>query len=121
MFSYRVYYEDTDAGGVVYYANYLKFAERARTDFLRAKGINQSTLTAEHGIVFVVHALEAQYHAPARLDDLLDVTAEVTEIRNTSITMAQEISVAGKKLFSLSIRLVCVNREIKPTRIPIAF
>ena len=119
--SYRVYYEDTDAGGVVYYANYLKFAERARTDYLREKGINQSSLVAEQGIVFVVHAVEAQYHAPGRLDDLLDVTVSIAEIKNTSLTMQQEISTGGKKLCSISTRIVCVNREMKPTRLPDIF
>ena len=119
--SYRVYYEDTDAGGVVYYANYLKFAERARTDFLREKNIHQSALFAEQGIAFVVHALEANYHASGKLDDMLNVTVSVKEKKNTSVTMEQEILTAGKKLFSLTIRIVCVNREMKPTRIPFSF
>ena len=119
--SYRVYYEDTDAGGVVYYANYLKFAERARTDFLREKDIHQAELYAKQGIAFVVHALEASYHAPGTLDDLLEVTVAIAETKNTSVTMHQEISAAGKKLFSLTIRIVCVNRDMKPIRIPFTF
>lgn len=117
-FSYRVYYEDTDAGGVVYYANYLKFAERARTDFLRAKGVQQSALSAEQGIVFVVHGLEAQFHAPAKLDDLLEVSVAIAEKSNASVTMEQEIFLSGQKLFSLRVRIACVNRAMKPTRLP---
>lgn len=118
MLSYRVYYEDTDAGGVVYYANYLKFAERARTDFLRARGIVQSELLRERDIAFVVHSLNAQFHAPARLDDMLEVSVDITETKTASITMQQEISMDGKKLFSLGVKIVCVTAAMKPTRLP---
>jgi len=117
-FSYRVYYEDTDAGGVVYYANYLRFAERARTDFLRERGIVQSTLLAERGIAFVVHSLVAQFHAPAKLDDLLEVSVKITEAKSASIIMEQEIHMGGKRLFSLNVTVVCVNNTLKPTRLP---
>ena len=118
MFSYRVYYEDTDAGGVVYYANYLKFAERARTDFLRVRHIVQSELLEKRDIAFVVHSLSAQFHAPARLDDMLDVGVEITETKSASITMQQEVSRKGKKLFSLNITVVCVTAAMKPIRLP---
>lgn len=117
-FSYRVYYEDTDAGGVVYYANYLRFAERARTDFLRARNIIQSELLEKRNIAFVVHSLSAQFHAPARLDELLDVSVEMTETKSASITMQQEISLKGKKLFSLNITIVCVTAAMKSIRLP---
>lgn len=113
-----MYYEDTDAGGVVYYANYLKFAERARTDFLRAQNIIQSELLEKRGIAFVVHSLSAQFHAPARLDDLLEVSVKITESKSASITMQQEISLKDKKLFSLSVTIVCVTAAMKPTRLP---
>lgn len=115
---YRVYYEDTDAGGVVYYANYLKFAERARTDALRARGIVQSELREKTGLVFVVHHLTADYHGAAKLDDMLDVTVEAVEIGGASLKMHQEISAGGKRLFSLDIRIVCVDAQMKPARIP---
>jgi acyl-CoA thioester hydrolase len=117
-FSYRVYYEDTDAGGVVYYANYLRFAERARTDFLRERGVIQSELLEKRNIAFVVHSLTAQFHAPARLDDMLDVSVEISETKSASITMQQEISLKGKKLFSLNITIVCVTAAMKPIRLP---
>ncbi|UCJ16289.1 tol-pal system-associated acyl-CoA thioesterase [Pseudomonas sp. MM211] len=86
----RVYYEDTDAGGVVYYVNYLKFMERARTERLRELGFAQSTLAAE-GLLFVVHSSEARYHAPARLDDELLVSAEVTELNRASLRFRQQV------------------------------
>lgn len=86
----RVYYEDTDAGGVVYYVNYLKFMERARTERLRELGFAQSTLAGE-GLLFVVHSSEARYHAPARLDDELLVSAEVTELNRASLRFRQQV------------------------------
>lgn len=86
----RVYYEDTDAGGVVYYVNYLKFMERARTEHLRALGFVQSQLAAEN-LLFVVHSAEARYHAPARLDDELTVTAEITELNRASLRFKQQV------------------------------
>ncbi|TBU76502.1 tol-pal system-associated acyl-CoA thioesterase [Pseudomonas daroniae] len=86
----RVYYEDTDAGGIVYYVNYLKFMERARTERLRELGFAQSTLAGE-GLLFVVHSSEARYHAPARLDDELLVSAEVTELNRASLRFRQQV------------------------------
>ncbi|SDS74791.1 tol-pal system-associated acyl-CoA thioesterase [Pseudomonas oryzae] len=86
----RVYYEDTDAGGVVYYVNYLKFMERARTERLRALGFAQSQL-AEEGLLFVVHSAEARYLAPARLDDELVVSAEVEELNRASLVFRQQV------------------------------
>ena len=86
----RVYYEDTDAGGVVYYVNYLKFMERARTERLRALGFSQSAL-AQENLLFVVHSSEARYHAPARLDDELRVTAQVLELNRASLRFVQQV------------------------------
>ncbi|MGH8486708.1 MAG: tol-pal system-associated acyl-CoA thioesterase, partial [Pseudomonas sp.] len=86
----RVYYEDTDAGGVVYYVNYLKFMERARTERLRALGFAQSAL-AQDNLLFVVHSSEARYHAPARLDDELRVTAHVLELNRASLRFVQQV------------------------------
>lgn len=85
----RVYWEDTDAGGIVFYANYLKFFERARTEWLRARGVEQQRLRETAGGLFVVSATDVRYHRPARLDDLLLVTAQVTEAGRASLTIAQ--------------------------------
>ncbi|WDY56844.1 tol-pal system-associated acyl-CoA thioesterase [Pseudomonas sp. PSKL.D1] len=86
----RVYYEDTDAGGVVYYVNYLKFMERARTERLRHLGFSQQQLAGEN-LLFVVHSSEARYHAPARLDDELRVTAQVLELNRASLRFVQQV------------------------------
>ncbi len=86
----RVYYEDTDAGGIVYYVNYLKFMERARTERLRELGFAQSVLAGED-LLFVVHSSEARYHAPARLDDQLRVTAQVLELNRASLRFVQQV------------------------------
>ena len=86
----RVYYEDTDAGGIVYYVNYLKFMERARTERLRTLGFAQSELAGED-LLFVVHSSEARYHAPARLDDALRVTAQVLELNRASLRFVQQV------------------------------
>ena len=86
----RVYYEDTDAGGIVYYVNYLKFMERARTECLRSLGFAQSQLAGEN-LLFVVHSAEARYHAPARLDDELFITAEVIELNRASLRFRQQV------------------------------
>ncbi|MFK7956423.1 MAG: tol-pal system-associated acyl-CoA thioesterase [Lysobacterales bacterium] len=87
----RVYWEDTDAGGVVYYANYLKFMERARTEWLRARGVVQSELEAQEGVVMVMRSIRADYLAPARLDDELDVTVSLANRRGASFSVNQEV------------------------------
>lgn len=119
---YRVYYEDTDAGGVVYYANYLKFAERARTDFLRQSGKDHSSLAKETGAFFVVRKAEVEYLAPGRLDDMIEVKTEVTKIGKTSIDMTQDCyNQHGTKLANVFIQIVCVKNEgniIKSTKLP---
>ncbi len=86
----RVYYEDTDAGGIVYYANYLKFFERARTEWLRAVGVGQQVLLAEHDAMFVVKNVSADYHAPAKLDDVLNLTLTIEKLGRASIVFRQE-------------------------------
>ena len=86
----RVYYEDTDAGGIVYYVNYLKFMERARTEYLRSLGFAQSELVGEN-LLFVVHSAEARYHKPARLDDELAISAEVIELNRASLKFRQQV------------------------------
>jgi len=118
-FSYRVYYEDTDAGGVVYYANYLKFFERARTDFLRTLGISQSDLATKEGLVFVVRKCVIDYISPAKLDDVLEVLTEVKNISAATILMRQEATKFGVILSRLEVEIVCVDSlSFKPKKIP---
>ena len=116
--SYRVYYEDTDAGGVMYHANHIKFCERGRTEFLRSFNLQNSDLHAENGFLFVVRRLEADYFKPARLDDLLTVKTSLSSIKNTSFMMRQEIHKGDEVLFGMNVLLVTVNTEGKPTALP---
>ncbi|MFT6332676.1 MAG: acyl-CoA thioester hydrolase [Lentimonas sp.] len=118
-FKYRIYYEDTDFGGVVYYANYLKFFERARTDLLRSKNIVQSKLAQEHGIMFVVGNCQIQYLSPAKMDDLIAVSVEILEIKKASVRMQQEIKLGEKILAKIEIKIICVDKDsFKPRKIP---
>lgn len=94
-FPVRVYYEDTDAGGIVYYANYLRFFERARTEWLRALGATHAKLEAEDGLLFVVRDFTIEYLKPARLDDELIIDVRVTEARRASLTLEQSARIAG--------------------------
>ena len=119
----RVYWEDTDAGGVVFYANYLKFFERARTEWLRARGIEQQALRASTGGMFVVSDTHVKYHAPARLDDELIVTARALEIGRACLTIGQDARIgaspAGRLLCEATIRIGWVTgNPFKPARIP---
>lgn len=117
-FNYRVYYEDTDAGGVMYYANYLKFFERARTDFLRHLGISQHELIEAEKTAFVVRRCEVDYVRPARLDDLLEVNVKVEEIGAASIVMLQEMRRAETVLAKLKVEIVSVDiASFKPKKI----
>jgi acyl-CoA thioester hydrolase len=119
--SYRIYYEDTDAGGVVYYANYLKFFERARTDFLREKSILQSQLIQENSIIFVVSECNIKFKSPAKLDDLITIKTTIRKFSAASIQMEQEMtrSVDGKLLNLLDIEIICANSiSLKPKKIP---
>jgi acyl-CoA thioester hydrolase len=119
----RVYYEDTDAGGVVFYANYLKFFERARTEWLRALGVNQLALSQSDGVIFVVKATDVEYHAPAKLDDELKLTVVVEKLGRASVQFFQEAwrYKEGKKelLASGKIKIVCVDTvNFRPCAIP---
>lgn len=120
LFPVRVYYEDTDAGGVVYYANYLKFAERARTEYIRALGVRQQdALEQEERFAFMVRHCEADYQSPAFLDDELVVSCQVTEIGGATCTMHQEITRGDKLLVSIDVKAVYVSLKAKrPVRIP---
>jgi len=115
----RVYYEDTDIGGVVYYANYLKFFERARTEWLRSVGLNQDTLAREQDLIFVVRRVALDFARPARLDDLLDVTVEPLKLAHVYIKMAQEARCGAQVLARAEIKLACLDRRnFKPVAIP---
>ncbi len=112
---FRIYYEDTDAGGVVYHASYLRFAERARTEWLRHVGFNQSELE----VVFVVRNLEIEYLSPGRLDDILEVETSLQNIGRASITLSQDFYKDGKKITLMKVVLVTVSRnDIKPVSVP---
>lgn len=116
--TYRVYYEDTDAGGVVYYANYLKFAERARTEFLRARGVNQSQLAETDNIFWVVRHVDMELFKPARLDDVIEIETHVQEVRGVKAKMQQHLKCGDRKIAELTVTLVHVDGDFKPKRIP---
>jgi len=117
-FPVRVYYEDTDLAGIVYYANYLKFIERGRTEFVRARGIDQTKLRAETGIVFAVRRVEADYLAPARFGDDLSVETQVEVVKGASLVMLQRVTRAGEVLFSARVVLVALTKGGTATRLP---
>ncbi|RQR39223.1 MULTISPECIES: tol-pal system-associated acyl-CoA thioesterase [unclassified Burkholderia] len=115
----RVYYEDTDAGGIVFYANYLKFFERARTEWLRACGIDQRRLADDTGAIFIVRSTSLDYRAPARLDDALTITSRPGRIGRASVEFAQEAWRGDTLLVAGHIRLGCVDSTgIRPAAIP---
>jgi acyl-CoA thioester hydrolase len=114
----RVYYEDTDAAGIVYYANYLKFAERARTEWLRTIGIDQHDLMKSQGIGFVVRRVTCDFIAPAVLDDLLTIKTHIEDIRKVRLTMLQTIWRKEEKLVEVRVEIACVNAQRKPQELP---
>ncbi len=117
----RVYYEDTDCGGVVYYANYLRFMERARTEYLRALGFDQGQLRRDLGILFTVHSLQVDFRSPARFNDALEVTAAVSAAGRASLSFDQTICRSGetRALCRGTVRIACVDATtFKPTPIP---
>jgi acyl-CoA thioester hydrolase len=119
---YRVYYEDTDAGRVVYYANFLKFAERARTDFLRESGIEQNKLYDDEGIFFVVRNVDITYLSPGRLDDIIKVETTIEKLGKTSINMEQVFhNQDDVKLANMKTQIVCVkdiDGKVKSCKLP---
>lgn len=115
----RVYWEDTDAAGIVFYANYLKFFERARTEWLRSLGFEQERLRAESGIAFVVAETAVRYRLPARLDDVLEVTVRVAHLGPASLGVEQQAWRAGQLLADGTIRIGCVELgTFRPRRVP---
>jgi acyl-CoA thioester hydrolase len=115
----RVYYEDTDSGGVVYYANYLRFFERARTEWLRSIGVDQHALAREQGLQFVVRRAELEFVRGARLDDLLDVTVSLEVKKRTYVILAQRALRGNEEMASARIQAACVRSpELRPAPIP---
>jgi acyl-CoA thioester hydrolase len=112
----RVYYEDTDAGGIVFYANYLKFFERARTEWLRALDVNQQDLLDQHGAMFVVKSATIDYHAPAKLDDVITLTLRIEKLGRASVLFLQEASRGAALLASARVKVGCVDRAVLKAR-----
>lgn len=118
IFSLRVYYEDTDLAGIVYYANYLKFIERARTEWVRAAGIDQTKLRDEQGVVFAVRRVEADYIQPAKFDDALQVKTQLLKASGARIELAQDVTRDDTMLFSSKVTLVALASDGRPARLP---
>ncbi|MEQ8395426.1 tol-pal system-associated acyl-CoA thioesterase [Thalassobaculum sp.] len=116
----RVYYEDTDAGGIVYHANYLRFAERARTETLRRLGIDQSRLREENDVMFIVRRCTIDFRSPARLDDALEIRTRMTGWRGAAIEAEQTVHRQGEEgtLVALELTIACVNGKGRPVRVP---
>lgn len=120
-FGLRVYYEDTDLAGIVYYANYLKFIERARTEWVRGLGVDQGKLKSDTGVVFVVRRVEADYLVPARFDDELLVRTTVQVVGGARLVLKQDVTRAEEALFSAIVTLVALTASGAPTRLPAEF
>jgi acyl-CoA thioester hydrolase len=116
----RVYYEDTDLAGVVYYANYLRFIERTRTEWARERGMDQGRLREEEGLVFAVRRVEADYLVPARFDDILEIRTELAEASGARVTLTQEVWRGERRLFAARVTLVAMGAGGRPRRIPAA-
>ena len=115
----RVYYEDTDAAGLVYYAGYLRFLERGRTEWLRARGVQQGRLAQYTGIAFAVRSLSIEYLKAARLDDLLTVSTAVSSLGRAQAVFAQRIERAGEVLVEANVRVACIDAQrLRPVAIP---
>ncbi|ACM01889.1 tol-pal system-associated acyl-CoA thioesterase [Cereibacter sphaeroides] len=117
-FALRVYYEDTDLAGIVYYANYLKFIERARSEWVRGLGVDQARLRAESGIVFAVRRVEADYLRPAVFDDRLEVETRLVETGGARILLDQEVRRGEERLFAARVVLVCLGADGRAARLP---
>lgn len=118
LFPLRVYYEDTDLAGIVYYANYLKFIERARSEWVRGLGIDQTALKRDQGLVFAVRRVEADYLRPAKFDDALTVSTELISCAGARIVLEQTVSRDAERLFSAQITLVCLTESGAPAKLP---
>jgi acyl-CoA thioester hydrolase len=116
----KIYYEDTDAGGVVYYANYLRYMERARTEFLLDRGIDVADYHDKGHLFAVVH-VDVHYRKPARLGEKIEVTTEVMEITNVTITLRHQIFKGTALLVEATVKVACINKDGKPQRLPAEF
>jgi acyl-CoA thioester hydrolase len=114
----RVYYEDTDAGGIVYHASYLRFAERARTEMLRDLGLDHRRLRDEHGLIFALRRCTVDFLAPARLDDLLEVQTRLARRGGASLDLVQEVTLAGRVLARVVVRLALLDQRHRAVRVP---
>ena len=114
----RVYFEDTDAGGMVYYANYLKFAERARTEMLREAGISHAEMVAQDGLMLVVRRCVADYRRSARLDDELEISTGIRAVAGATVTLDQVVRRGSEVLVELTVTIACVTKEGRATRLP---
>ena len=121
QFPVRVYYEDTDFGGIVYYANYLKFIERGRSEWVREMGVDQVAMKRDDGVVFAVRRVEADYHTPAHYDDELVVTTDVETVTGARLIVRQTVQRAGEVLFSALVTIVAINEAGGVARLPAAF
>ena len=117
-FAMRVYYEDTDLAGIVYYANYLKFIERARSEWVRALGVDQARLRQDQGLVFAVRRIEADYLRPARFDDELTVTTRLLASTGARLVLEQVVARADARLFTAQVTLVCMTEAGSLVRFP---
>jgi acyl-CoA thioester hydrolase len=117
-FETRIYYEDTDMAGIVYYANYLRYIERARSEQIRELDIDQTILKNEHGLVLVVHRVEADYLGAARLDDLIRVETTVLQVSGVQMTYQQDIYRGEDKIFAAIVKVACMNLAGRPSRLP---
>lgn len=117
QFPVRVYYEDTDMGGIVYHANYLRFIERARSDWVRGIGVDQNAMR-EAGLIYVVRRIEADYLAPAKFDEELLVTTSMQTVTPARMVLSQEVTRDGQPLFRAQVTIVCITTGGKPARLP---
>ena len=117
----RIYYEDTDLAGIVYYANYLKFIERGRSEWVREMGVDQAAMKRDDGVVFAVRRVEADYHAPAKYDDEVVVTTTVKAVTGARLIVKQTVERGGDVLFSALVTIVAINEAGAPARLSAAF
>lgn len=117
-FPVRVYYEDTDMAGIVYYANYLRYIERARSDWVRMMGIDQARMKADEGLVFAVRRVEADYLSPARFDDELTVETETAAVSGARMVLDQKVLRGEELLFQAMVTIVCIGETGHPARLP---
>ena len=118
VFALRVYWEDTDAAGIVYYANYLKFIERGRTEMLRHAGVDQQAILEADGLAFAVRAVSVEYLRPAKLEDEIEVVTRVAELGGASLVLDQDVRRADAALAAAQVRIACIDRAGRPKRLP---